>query len=698
MDVVNVLLALLGISFLIFVHELGHFLVAKRVGIRVETFAIGFQPTIFGWKARILAVRRGDTEYVLGLLPFGGYVKMAGEEREDPRTGAPDEFASKTPGQRALVLVAGATMNLIFGFLIFIVAFAIGVDFESTRLGWVFPGEAAWEAGLRPGDRILAIDGKPKRHFTDVGTTIALQGGSGPLEVVYERRGAGPEATPAEATTTVTPRKDPARGLFWIAVQPSISPRIAAVESGSPAGAAGVGAGDEIVSVTLLPREGPPFPVPSEWPLDVAIIAMNEFLREAPGAAVELGIRDSAGGAVRPVRLEPEWKESDGERLGIVRGLPRVSATRPGSTARGAFPEQVEVRELDGEPFASLDAGTLLAAAPRPGEVSIRFDDGEVRTFDRDRLLGWIALGDLAIELPGARIRNVAAGSAGEALGLRPGDILTRVGSDSVPEREVPRGRLSAGTPVTWVRDGAVVTAAIGAKGELGLELESTARVGSVPPGTPAAIAGLRAGDVITRIADSPILRWDDIAPALEASRVAGKAAAVRVRVSRGDESIDLELTPAPVREASALGLAFAPDKVTLKSTSPLEAIETGASQTKLWGQRIFLMLGALIRREVSPKNLAGPVGIVHIGQTVARESTSKLLFFLAMISVNLGIFNLLPFPILDGGHLLFLLVEKIKGSPVDDRIQGWAHLVAFILLIALALFVTYHDLLRLFG
>ena len=127
MDILNVFLSILGIGFLIFVHELGHFLAAKKVGIRVETFALGFQPTIFGWKARLLAIQRGETEYVIGLLPFGGYVKMAGEELDDPRTGSSDEYASKNPSQRAFVLVAGAAMNLLFGFLLYMAAFSMGV-------------------------------------------------------------------------------------------------------------------------------------------------------------------------------------------------------------------------------------------------------------------------------------------------------------------------------------------------------------------------------------------------------------------------------------------------------------------------------------------------------------------------------------------------------------------------------------------
>ena len=126
MPVWHTFLALLGIGFLIFIHELGHFVAAKRCGIRVDTFCLGFQPTVFGFHMRLMAFRRGDTEYVIGMIPFGGYVKMAGEEITDERTGADDEYASKPPWQRAIVLVAGATMNIVFAFVAFIIAFAIG--------------------------------------------------------------------------------------------------------------------------------------------------------------------------------------------------------------------------------------------------------------------------------------------------------------------------------------------------------------------------------------------------------------------------------------------------------------------------------------------------------------------------------------------------------------------------------------------
>src|SRR3981081_293148 len=96
---------------LIFVHELGHFLAAKRIGIRVLKFQLGFNPTV-------VSFRRGDTEYGIGALPLGGYVKMAGESAEDPRTGKPDEFLSKTRWERFQVLIMGPTMNILLALVL----------------------------------------------------------------------------------------------------------------------------------------------------------------------------------------------------------------------------------------------------------------------------------------------------------------------------------------------------------------------------------------------------------------------------------------------------------------------------------------------------------------------------------------------------------------------------------------------------
>src|SRR5882672_8471036 len=143
---------------LVFVHELGHFLAAKRVGIRVLKFQLGFNPTVLSFK-------RGDTEYSLGALPLGGYVKMAGESPEEPRTGKSDEFLSKTKWQRFQVLIMGPVMNIVLALVLTAVVLYQGVEKRAYEdqppiVGVVAAGSPAARADIEPGDRIVSVAGR----------------------------------------------------------------------------------------------------------------------------------------------------------------------------------------------------------------------------------------------------------------------------------------------------------------------------------------------------------------------------------------------------------------------------------------------------------------------------------------------------------------------------------------------------------
>ncbi len=155
---------------LIFVHELGHFLVAKWVGIRVERFSLGFPPKMIGKKI-------GDTEYCLSWIPLGGYVRMAGEVPDENKvTGAPDEFMSKTVGQRAAVIIAGPLMNLLATvFLCWGMIYVQGkpvIDAARVIVGVVIDGGPAHQAGMRPGDVILEVDNVAVTTFADMARII----------------------------------------------------------------------------------------------------------------------------------------------------------------------------------------------------------------------------------------------------------------------------------------------------------------------------------------------------------------------------------------------------------------------------------------------------------------------------------------------------------------------------------------------
>ena len=148
---------------LVFVHELGHFLAARRVGVRVLTFSLGFGP-------KILRFRRGDTEYCVSVIPLGGYVKMAGETSDDQRTGHPDEFMSKTKWERFQILIMGPVMNIVLAVVVMAVVLAQGAEVpvyqdQPPVVGAVAPGSPAEQAGIQRGDLILDVAGRPGGHL-----------------------------------------------------------------------------------------------------------------------------------------------------------------------------------------------------------------------------------------------------------------------------------------------------------------------------------------------------------------------------------------------------------------------------------------------------------------------------------------------------------------------------------------------------
>src|SRR5262245_49431786 len=167
-----------GIGLVVFVHELGHFLVAKRCGVRVETFSLGFGPRLLGFK-------RGDTDYRLCLVPIGGYVKMAGDAPGDALQMDGTELPSKSVGQRFAIFSAGVAMNVVFAVVVLPIVLAIGVQFHSTRIGGVQVGGPAWRAGLERGDEVRSVSGHKVDDFNDVMAEVALSGSDAvELEVV----------------------------------------------------------------------------------------------------------------------------------------------------------------------------------------------------------------------------------------------------------------------------------------------------------------------------------------------------------------------------------------------------------------------------------------------------------------------------------------------------------------------------------
>lgn len=169
------------LSALILVHEFGHFIVAKRLGVGVEKFSLGFGP-------KIVSFKKGDTEYLVSAIPLGGYVKMAGDSPGEPLTGSRREFLSRGIGARLGIIFAGPMLNYLLAFLIFSIIFIFGSPTLTTDVGGFLKDYPAEREGLRVGDRVIAVNGKPVRFWEDM-TEIIRQTVEGPVRLSVERNG-----------------------------------------------------------------------------------------------------------------------------------------------------------------------------------------------------------------------------------------------------------------------------------------------------------------------------------------------------------------------------------------------------------------------------------------------------------------------------------------------------------------------------
>ena len=415
---------------LVFVHEAGHFVMARRMGVRVLCFSLGFGP-------KILKYRRGDTEYCVSAIPLGGYVKMAGESPDDPRSGRDDEFMSKSKWQRFLILIMGPATNILFAVVVMTFVLYQGAEVpryeqQPPEIGAVVEASPAERAGIRPGDLILQVSGRPVQT--------------------------------------------------WMELQ-----------------------------LAVLPRAG----------------------RE-----LELVVR-GGDGAQRTTRLTPE---AEGQfQLGEIGVLPQM----------------------------------------RP------------------------------------QVRSVTPGDPADRAGMQVDDVILDVNGLSI----------------------ASVEAFI---------------------------------DIIEQNADTTLT----------------------LTVGRGEGRREVMATPVRRDGVGKIGLGLTPEFRVIEP-GPLEAVRMSVVQNYEWSGLIFQTLWGLVTRDTSPKQLMGPVGIAQLSGTAAGIGWVALFGLMAMISLNLGILNLLPIPVLDGGHIFIMALEGVSRRDFSLRVKEAMLLAGFVVLMTLIVTVMYNDLVR---
>jgi len=357
---VNTLLAFLFVlGVLVFVHELGHFMAARRLGVRVLTFSLGFGP-------KLLRIRRGDTEYCVSAIPLGGYVKMAGENPDDPRTGRPDEFLSRSKWERFQILIMGPVMNIVLAVVVMAVVLAQGAEVpiyqdQPPVVGAVTPGSPAEQAGIQRGDRIMSVAGDQVETWDDLFLAVGTRA-SRDVALTLLRDG-------RTQTVTVRPVPETRFEIGNIGVLPDINPIVASVIAGEPAERAGLKAGDVVLAVNGERM--------------VTRAQLIEAISRNGGREIELTIQRD--GQQQRIAATPEQRGDRG-MLGLYVTEPTRSFT-PGPLEAVQLSIERNI-EFSGLIFRTLGGLVVGETSPRQlmGPVAIAQLSGE------SAQAGWIAL------------------------------------------------------------------------------------------------------------------------------------------------------------------------------------------------------------------------------------------------------------------------------------------------------------------
>jgi regulator of sigma E protease len=599
-DPFGILMTALGLGALIFIHELGHFLACRVTGTRVEAFAIGFGPQIFGW-------RRGGTVYKLCAIPLGGYVKMAAENPGEENTGAPDEFPNKSYSQRLLIMSAGVIFNAILAMFLFAWAFGIGVPYPKPMAGTVSPGGAAWVAGVQRGDIVRAVNGDQILSFEDLSMEVLLSAKDEALTLTIDRDG-------TEIEIEVTPEYSERSGMPSMGVRAPNGATAVDIVADSPVAKAGGRAGDEIVNIGNTPISDP----------EDAQMLISRMAGRAPKDAKTFD-------ALVTVKRADGTEATLTIQVPIERSAPQIGAT-----------------PYYGNTITSLRSGT-------PTYDVLRKDD-RVESID-----GW-AFTDIGI------YRQMVAPNR-----------------DAAPTRSVE-----------IERDGKKQTVSIAmSERDFAQSLhlgttEFTAAQIAPTIGMPAEKAGLLAGDTVVAVGETKISTWEEMNKAI----LANGANTLTLEVKRSDgTSHTFSVEPAGRAYLFGAGYKFTLAMSLAQESNFFSALGIGLDRTVRSLQQVVLTLKNLVTQRVSARHIGGPIKIAQVTYTVLEDGWARYLYILALISMNLAVLNLLPIPVLDGGQIVLLTAEKIRGAPLPDKVVGYFQIVGLVLLLALIALALTNDI-----
>lgn len=640
----NVSKVALGLGFVIFLHELGHFLLAKWNGVKVEKFSIGFGPTLLGFT-------RGETEYVLAAIPLGGFVKMLGEgtEGEATKSSDPRAYPNKSVWARMAIISAGVIMNLILGLACFAYSYGQGMEVTTSQIGTVASGSPAYLAGLRRGDEIVGIDGRTDVNFGVLMLKVRLSGKGQRIKFDVKRPGVD-----KLLRFEIEPRREATADAPTIGVLP-------------------------IEGLTLL---DPPFIIPAGY-------------SDVSGAPWE---------TLRPGDL-----------------LRAVSYVREGSTETVAIDDILQLYKILGR-NPDIPLSFRFDRSEKPGRAGGA--TSEVVTLPPNHFV------DFGFRLTIEPIRSIRGDSPAALAGFRKGDRIVKVnGLDDFDPMRLPTICYEhAGKPMTFEveRDEAGGTAVVSLTATpddsvpwtewqvsepldvpgLGLAYPVRTRITAVTPGSPADKAGLKPGNVLNAMTFPPLKLKDRVENAEEITFDEKSARwpasfqdlqrrplqPVSFRVDNGDKPVTILPVIDRTWHHPLRGFLFNRLSRTTPPLNLAQATQRGFDDTIDNILSIYATIRSLFEGRVSPKQLGGPIRIAGFAFDQASEGLTELVHFLGILSINLAVLNFLPIPPLDGGQMVFLCAEKIRGRPLPDSALSFGSILGIVLVLCLMVYVLFHD------
>jgi regulator of sigma E protease len=579
---VGILAGLVLLCVLVVVHEFGHFLVAKALGVRVLTFSVGFGPKIWSFK-------RGDTEYCLSAILLGGYVKMFGESHEDVLKDEDKKysFLYQSLWKKSAIAVAGPLFNFILPLVLFFFVFWGNETVLVPIVGTVLPDEPAALAGVQAGDRIKAIDGLPVSNFTDLVERVSKSPGR-TLRFDIERMGHNGKAE--ALSIPITPSSDPdtnplAKGEFVgrIGVMPAIQkPIVAVTNPDSEAAKAGFKDFDEVVAINGKPV--------------VSASALMSLLRQNAAEPLSVNVkRTDAQGKAQVLSITLPAQGSGALDFALDPSVKRFAVTED-ETESSTFGMQVAQTQA----LLKQEAGALLATR------GLSFVDGTMQDLEPD--------------------------STATELGLRKGDRIVSVDGKLTP---------------TWAQIHKLFDAQPDGYHIIGVLSQNRAHV---------------------------------MAFRLKTDAAKSSSFGALPRKVFGHKIVD----------------AYKEGTTQVQHVGVFAAIKRSFLRT---GDLIWLTvksLWMLVSFEVPASQLGGPIAIFGVAGQAAAAGLTFYVYVMSLVSINLGMLNLLPVPVLDGGHLLLFGIEAVQRRPLTLRTRQIATQIGLVFVLALMALALFNDISRL--